>query len=127
MVALTRDEAMPAANVYFNEVLIELNMVFRLLPSPLTTAMIASVIPAAISPYSMAVAPDSSDENFTKLRFNSASSALFVSTGCLSSHGFRISRDDVDVTSVSTGAHQLTEMEPWSSIPVASFIPQRSD
>jgi len=30
----------------------------------------------------------------------------------------------VDVTSVSTGADQLTEMEPWSSIPVASFVPQ---
>jgi hypothetical protein len=36
-------------NGYFNEVLIELSMVFRLLPSPLTTAMIASAIPAAIS------------------------------------------------------------------------------
>ena len=38
-------------NGYFNEVLLELNMVFRLLPSPSTTAMIASAIPAAISPY----------------------------------------------------------------------------
>jgi hypothetical protein len=55
-------------NIYFNEVLIELNMVFRLLPSPLTTAMIASAIPAAISPYSMAVAPDSSFQNLKKER-----------------------------------------------------------
>jgi hypothetical protein len=55
-------------NGYFNEVLIELNMVFRLLPSPLTTAMIASAIPAAISPYSMAVAPDSSFQNLKKER-----------------------------------------------------------
>jgi hypothetical protein len=55
-------------NIYFNEVLIELNMVFKLLPSPLTTAMIASAIPAAISPYSMAVAPDSSFQNLKKER-----------------------------------------------------------
>jgi hypothetical protein len=54
-------------NGYFNEVLLELNMVFRLLPSPSTTAMIASAIPAAISPYSIAVAPDSSDMNFKRL------------------------------------------------------------
>jgi hypothetical protein len=55
-------------NGYFNEVLIELNMVFRLPPSPLTTAMIASAIPAAISPYSMAVAPDSSFQKLKKER-----------------------------------------------------------
>jgi hypothetical protein len=34
----------------------------------LTTAMIASEIPAAIKPYSMAVAPDSSDKNFKNVR-----------------------------------------------------------
>src|ERR1700687_6442309 len=48
---------------YFSELLIEVNLVFRLEPRPLTTAMIASEIPAAIRPYSIAVAPDSS---FTK-------------------------------------------------------------
>jgi hypothetical protein len=53
---------------YFNEVLIELNIVFRLLPRPLTAAMIASEMPAAISPYSMAVAPDSSLQNSRKER-----------------------------------------------------------
>jgi len=58
----------PAANGYFNEVLIEPNMVFRLLPSPLTAAMIASAIPAAIRPYSMAVAPDSSFQNLKNER-----------------------------------------------------------
>src|SRR5580704_18304618 len=36
---------------------------FRLVPRPWTTAMIATEIPAAMRPYSMAVAPDSS---FTK-------------------------------------------------------------
>jgi len=49
---------LPATEAYFSEVLIEVNLVFRLVPRPLTTAMIASEIPAAISPYSMAVAPD---------------------------------------------------------------------
>jgi len=53
---------------YFNEVLIELNLVLRFEPRPLTTVMIASEIPAAIRPYSMAVAPDSSDKNFNKAR-----------------------------------------------------------
>jgi hypothetical protein len=40
-----------------------LNVVFNLVPRPFTTAMIATEMPAAIRPYSMAVAPDSS---FTK-------------------------------------------------------------
>src|SRR5665213_2918831 len=48
---------------YFSEELIEVNLVFRLLPRPFTVAIIASAMPAAIRPYSMAVAPDSS---FTK-------------------------------------------------------------
>src|SRR3974377_800012 len=48
---------------YLREVLIELNLVFRLLPRPLTTAIMASEMPAAMRPYSMAVAPEPS---FTK-------------------------------------------------------------
>src|ERR1700759_708610 len=52
-----------ADQTYFSEVLIDVNFVFRLVPRPLTTAMMASEMPAAIRPYSMAVAPDSS---FTK-------------------------------------------------------------
>jgi hypothetical protein len=58
---------------YFNELLIDVNWPFRLVPRPFTTAMIASAIPAAIKPYSIAVAPDSSDKNFKKLRFTCAS------------------------------------------------------
>jgi hypothetical protein len=54
---------------YFSDVLIELNLAFRVVPRPLTTAMIARAIPAAIRPYSMAVAPDSSRQNFKKERF----------------------------------------------------------
>src|SRR5690349_7975747 len=48
---------------YFSELLIEVKLVFSLLPRPLTAAIIASEMPAAMRPYSMAVAPDSS---FTK-------------------------------------------------------------
>jgi hypothetical protein len=51
------------AVAYFSAVDTLLNVVFRLVPSVLTTAMIAMEMPAAINPYSMAVAPFSS---FTK-------------------------------------------------------------
>jgi len=47
-------------NTYFREVLIDVNLVLSVVPRPLTTAMMASEMPAAIRPYSMAVAPDSS-------------------------------------------------------------------
>jgi hypothetical protein len=46
------------AVAYFNELLMFENWVFKLLPNPLTAAMMASEMPAAIKPYSMAVAPD---------------------------------------------------------------------
>ncbi len=46
--------------VYLSDVLIAPNLVLRLPPMPFTAPMIASEIPAAIRPYSMAVAPDSS-------------------------------------------------------------------
>jgi hypothetical protein len=42
------------------------NLVFRFVPRPLTTVMIAIEIPAAIRPYSMAVAPDSFFKKCTK-------------------------------------------------------------
>jgi hypothetical protein len=58
---------------YFSEVLTELNTVFRLVPRPLTAAMIARAIPAAISPYSMAVAADSSAKNLLRMLCNYAS------------------------------------------------------
>ena len=48
---------------YLSELLIDVNLVLSLLPRPFTTAMIASAMPAAIRPYSMAVAPDSSAKN----------------------------------------------------------------
>ena len=47
----------------FKELLTDVNLVLSFVPSPFMTAMIASEMPAAISPYSMAVAPDSSARN----------------------------------------------------------------
>jgi hypothetical protein len=58
---------------YFNEVLIDVKAPLRLLPSPFTAAMIASEIPAAIRPYSIAVAPELSAKNRKNKRFNTAS------------------------------------------------------
>ena len=69
------------AERYFSELLIDVNCVFRLVPSPLTTAIMASAIPAAIRPYSIAVAPDLSDRKFSNCRFNSASFGLSVAIG----------------------------------------------
>jgi hypothetical protein len=58
---------------YFNEVLIELNVPLSVVPMLFTTVMIASEIPAAIRPYSIAVAPDSSHKKFMTMRFKPAS------------------------------------------------------
>ena len=62
------------ARTYFNELLMLVKLVLSVEPRPFTTAMIASAIPAAIRPYSIAVAPDWSDKNFKMLRFKPASS-----------------------------------------------------
>jgi hypothetical protein len=51
------------AAFYLRELLIALNLVLSLPPIPFTTAMIASAMPAAIRPYSIAVAPESSATN----------------------------------------------------------------
>jgi hypothetical protein len=55
---------------YFSDVLIDVNLSLMLVPRLFTMAMIASEIPAAIRPYSIAVAPDSSDRNFKIFCFN---------------------------------------------------------
>ena len=52
-----------AAPDYFSWVEMLEKVVFSLVPRPLTTAMIATEMPAAMRPYSMAVAPELS---FTK-------------------------------------------------------------
>jgi hypothetical protein len=46
------------ATLYLSDVLIVVNVVLNEPPRPLTIAMMASEMPAAIRPYSMAVAPD---------------------------------------------------------------------
>ena len=49
---------------YFSEVLTEVNVALRFVPRVFTATMIASAMPVAIRPYSIAVAPASSDRNF---------------------------------------------------------------
>jgi hypothetical protein len=53
----------PEMGGYFSELLMLSNFVLSVVPRPFTTEMIAIEIPAAIRPYSMAVAPDSSLKN----------------------------------------------------------------
>jgi len=50
----------PADASYLTAVETDPNVVLRLVPAPLTTAMMLTAIPDASKPYSMAVAPDSS-------------------------------------------------------------------
>ena len=52
---------------YFNEVFMEVNLEPRLVPKPFTAEIIASEIPAAIRPYSMAVAAVSSARNMRRV------------------------------------------------------------
>jgi hypothetical protein len=52
------------AGRYFSDELIDTKLVLRVLPIPLTAATMTMLIPTAIRPYSMAVAPDSSLKNF---------------------------------------------------------------
>ena len=54
---------------YFKEVLMVVKFVLSWLPTPFTAAMIAIAMPAAIKPYSIAVAPDSSFKNLTTKAF----------------------------------------------------------
>src|SRR5215831_14066283 len=54
---------------YFSELLIDVNLALRLLPRPFTAARMTIEIPAAMSPYSIAVAPDSSCQNFKPMFF----------------------------------------------------------
>lgn len=58
--------------VYFSEVLIVVKEALRVVPILLTLAMMARLMPAAISPYSIAVAPASSARNFKNVFFKAA-------------------------------------------------------
>ena len=51
----------------------EVNLSLSEVPRPLTAVIIAIEMPAAIRPYSIAVAPDSSEKNFKITLFNAAS------------------------------------------------------
>ena len=58
---------------YFSELLMVSKFVLSLVPRPFTAVMIAIAIPAAIRPYSMAVAPDSSLKNDLMIDFRAGS------------------------------------------------------
>jgi hypothetical protein len=68
--SVTHPEGPPS---YFNWLDMELKVVFSFVPVPFTTAMIATEMPAASRPYSIAVAPDSS---FKKSRYITSISLL---------------------------------------------------
>jgi hypothetical protein len=55
---------------YFSDVLMLVNLSLRVVPRPFTAAMIARAMSAAIRPYSMAVAADSSFKTFENMRDN---------------------------------------------------------
>ena len=54
---------------YFSEVLTVVNLALRVVPIPLTAAIIARLMPAAIKPYSIAVAAVSSAQNLARIFF----------------------------------------------------------
>src|SRR5258708_37615243 len=62
-------EMPPEMGSYFSELLMLSNFVLSWVPRPFTMVMIAIAIPAAIRPYSMAVAPDSSLKNDLMIDF----------------------------------------------------------
>jgi hypothetical protein len=59
---------------YFSAVETLVNVVFRFVPSVATATMIATEIPAAISPYSIAVAPELSLTKRKSIRYIARSS-----------------------------------------------------
>jgi hypothetical protein len=64
-----RSRNAPEMGGYFSELLMVLKFVDSWVPRPFTAVMIAIAIPAAIRPYSMAVAPDSSLKNDLMIDF----------------------------------------------------------
>src|SRR5882724_5587595 len=70
-------ETRPDDTDYFSELLIEVNFSFSVVPRPFTAAIIASEIPAAINPYSIAVAPHSSRQKLLTNAFIDSSFSVF--------------------------------------------------
>jgi hypothetical protein len=68
----------PKMGGYFSEVLMLLKVPLSAVPTPFTAVMIAIAIPAAIKPYSMAVAPDSFLRNFKIMDFMAVSDLGWV-------------------------------------------------
>src|SRR5665213_3170282 len=59
----------PAPGDYFSELFTDVNRLFSVVPRPLTVAMMARLMPAAINPYSIAVAADWSAKNLENIVF----------------------------------------------------------
>jgi hypothetical protein len=68
----------PTGAGYFNELEMLVKVVLSDVPTPFTAVMIAIAMPAAIRPYSMAVAPDSSLKNFEMSDFMAGSTSVGV-------------------------------------------------
>ena len=68
----------PEMGCYFSELLMVSKFELSLVPRPFTAVMIAIAIPAAIRPYSMAVAPDSSLKNDLMIDFIAGSDLRFA-------------------------------------------------
>ena len=78
------DDPVPSSRCnysYFSELLTDVNTLLRLVPRPFTATMIAIEMPAAIRPYSMAVAPDSSLQNLE-------TSFIFLALICPGTKGY---------------------------------------
>ena len=60
VIAAPKSENLVFAHAYLSAVETEENVVLSFVPTPLSTVMIATAMPAAIKPYSMAVAAESS-------------------------------------------------------------------
>jgi hypothetical protein len=73
-----RSRTAPEMGGYFSELLMVSKFVLSLVPRPFTAVMIAIAIPAAIRPYSMAVAPDSSLKNDLMTDFIAGSDLGFM-------------------------------------------------
>jgi hypothetical protein len=68
----------PEMGRYFSELLMVSKFELSLLPRPFTAVMIAIAMPAAIRPYSMAVAPDSSLTKDLMINFMAGSDLGFM-------------------------------------------------
>src|SRR6266702_2821524 len=78
--ALERMLAIAEGSGYFSDVLIVLKLVLSWVPTPCTAVIMAMAMPAAIRPYSIAVAPDSLLKNLKIRDFIAVLTSVFMSS-----------------------------------------------